>query len=285
MTTPNFEQITQQINMITVMHTQFKAAYEGILQLVEQSIMSALPLGGSVVAPPGSGKTHLIKSIERKFTQNTDLIDPSSAVVVISASSSPSSGSMIDRSLQQLGHPPGIRSIKLQDLRQSLLMQAFQDRGVRLLIIDEFQHLFRGRRDIQASEITDLLKEIMDVTDVPIFVFGTDELGDLAHLDEQFASRLPARFQIRPFAKGEEWKGFLQAFHEQSEFINISSLSTLAKQLHYASSGSPRTLKFLINAAVKEALAQGKLTVERCHYGLAFSAVFGPFGALKNPFN
>lgn len=278
------EQIIDNINSITVLHTQFKAALDGLSELIEQSYRSGIPLGASVVAPSGSGKTHLIKTIERIFSKKTDLLDPSSAVIVISAPSSPTIGSIIDRILQQLGHPPGIRTTRLQDLRQNILMLALRDRGVRVLIIDEFQHIFRGNRTIVASEITDVLKEISDKTGIPILVFGTDELGDLSHIDAQFATRVPARFQIRPFSRGEEWLGFLKAFHEQCVMINLSCMSTLSRQLHAASSGSPRTLNFLVIAAVRIAIAESNEVVSKFHFFAAFSIVFGTSTQMKNPF-
>lgn len=276
--------ITLQIKNITVMHPHFKDAFLGICQLVEQSVNSGIPLGGSVVAPSGVGKTHLINTIVNRYSQATDLLDPRSAVVVVSASSSPTSGSLIDRILQELGHPPGVRTTRLQDLRQSILVKAFQERAVRLLIIDEFQHLFRGNRGVSSNEMTDLLKEIMDKAGVPIVVFGTDELGDLERLDRQFASRLPARYQMRPFSRGDEWRGFLKTFAGECSLIDISVIKTLEKQLYHSCSGLLRTLKFIVIAAIDAAIDDGIAVVNQECFAKAFSRVFGASTSLKNPF-
>lgn len=266
------------------MHPHFKDAFHGICYLVEQSAISRIPRGASVVAPSGVGKTHLISTIVNKYSQSTDLLDPRSAVVVVAASSSPSSGSIIDRILQELGHPPGVRAARLQDLRQSILIKAFQERSVQLLIIDEFQHLFRGNKGISSNEMTDLLKEIMDKAGVPIVVFGTDELGDLEQLDRQFASRLPARYQMRPFSRGNEWKGFLKTFVEQCTLIDLSVANVLEKQLFQSCSGYLRTLKFIVVAAVNVAIDENDHVVDQKCFGKAFVKVFGPSTVLKNPF-
>lgn len=280
----NRKDITLQIKNITVMHPHFKDAFHGICHLVEQSVNSGIPLGGSVVAPSGVGKTHLINTIVNKYSQATDLLDPRSAVVVVSAAATPSSGSLIDRILQELGHPPGIRTTRLQDLRQSILVKAFQERSVRLLIIDEFQHLFRGNRGISSNEMTDLLKEIMDKAGVPIVVFGTDELGDLEQLDRQFASRLPARYQMRPFSRGDEWKGFLKTFEGECSLIDISIIKTLEKQIYQSCSGFLRTLKFIVIAAVETAIDEDNPVVNKACFAKAFAKVFGVSTIQKNPF-
>ena len=73
----------------------------------------------------------------------------------------------------------------------SILIKGIIDRKVSLIIIDEFPaHLQReGSASANEIEITDLLKEIIDKTKVPLIVLGTDELGDLNSLDSQFTSR------------------------------------------------------------------------------------------------
>ncbi|MDP1979391.1 TniB family NTP-binding protein [Undibacterium sp.] len=280
----NIEQVSEQINATTVMHPQFKAAFDGICKLVTQSAISNTPLGASVIAPTGSGKTHLINILVRRFSQKTELTELESTAISISAAAAPSIGSMIDRMLQTLGHPPGIRATRVQDLRQTILMQAIKERGVRFIIIDEFQHLFRGKGKFTASEITDLLKEIMDKTGIPVFVFGTDELGDLQNLDTQFASRIPARYQIRPFSWGEEWLGFLKAFESQVSAYDVRVLSSLAKKLHSATLGSPRTLKYLIIAAAVNAIEKGASGINEEHFLMAFSSTFGASATSSNPF-
>ncbi|MFZ6845845.1 TniB family NTP-binding protein [Undibacterium sp. RuTC16W] len=280
----NITHVSDQINATTVMHPQFKAAFDGICKLVIQSSISGVPLGASVIAPTGSGKTHLINILVRRFSQKTDLTETESTVISISAAAAPSIGSMIDRMLQALGHPPGLRATRVQDLRQTILIQAIKERGVRFIVIDEFQHLFRGKGKFTASEITDLLKEIMDKTGIPVFVFGTDELGDLQNLDPQFASRIPARYQIRPFYWGEEWIGFIKAFESQISAFDVGVLSSLAKKMHSATLGSPRTLKYLIIAATINAVEKGASGVHEEHLSFAFSSTFGTSAILDNPF-
>ena len=285
MTEKDIENTLNQIRLITIMHPQFNNTYEGIRGLVKQSQRSGCPTGGSVTAPSGTGKSHLISVIKREYIQNSDLIDSSSAVIAISASASPNIGSIIDRMLQELGHPPGVRATRLQDLRLSILIKALVDRNVQLIIIDEFQHLFRGRRDSSANEITDLLKEITDKTRIPIFVFGTDELGDLSQIDVQFASRLPARFQIRPFVRGAEWQAFLRAFHTTCTCIDLSIISSVEAKIHLTTNGSPRALKFLLIAAATVAMNEGRTTVEISDLRNGFSHIFGTAGSNNNPFN
>lgn len=284
MHTKQLENICNQITMLTVMHPQFKACLDGICKLVNQSHISGTPTGGSVVGPSGVGKSHLIKIIKKEFLQKSDLLDPDSAVISISASTVPNVGSILDRMLQTLGHPPGIRKTRQQDLRQSILMKALLDRKVQLVIINEFQHLFRGSRTVIANEITDLIKEIMDETNIPFFVFGTDDLGDLSQLDIQFATRLPARFQIRPFSRGEEWISFLKSFQTSCDLIDVSIITEMEAKIHLTTNGSPRTLKYLLISAATTAIKSGRNKIDISDLSAAFNSIFGTSSAIRNPF-
>lgn len=279
-----FEIIAEEVNMLTVMHTQFKKAFDGICKIADTSQRSGIPFGGAVTAPPGAGKSHLIQNIERKYRQSGSLLSPKNAVLVISAAATSTSGSIIDRLLQQLGHPPGIRTVRLQDGRLTMLIKGIIDRKVSLIIIDEFQHICRGKRSASANEITDLLKEIIDKTKVPLLVFGTDELGDLNSLDSQFTSRLPARFHIPEFARNEDWKGFLLAFEKTCTKFDLSIMPTIDAKLHKATSGSPRTLKFLVVSAIRNAMERNLEKVDLKSFHDAFEDVYG-MGGLANPFD
>lgn len=278
-----FEIIAEEVNMLTVMHTQFKKAFDGICRIAETSQRSGIPFGGAVTAPPGAGKSHLIQNIERKYRQSGGLLSPKNAVLVISAAATSTSGSIIDRMLQQLGHPPGIRTVRLQDARLSILIKGIIDRKVSLIIIDEFQHICRGKRSASANEITDLLKEIIDKTKVPLIVLGTDELGDLNSLDSQFTSRLPARFHIPEFARNEDWKGFLLAFEKTCTKFDLSIMSTIDAKLHKATSGSPRALKFLVVSAIRNAMERSLGKVDLQSFCDAYDDVYGMTSS-SNPF-
>lgn len=278
-----FDNIAEEINTLTVMHTQFKKAYDGICKITDTSQRSRVPFGGAVTAPPGAGKSHLIQNIERRYRQNGSLLSPKNAVLVISAAATSNSGSIIDRMLQQLGHPPGIRTVRLQDARLSMLIKGIIDRKVLLIIIDEFQHICRGKRNASANEITDLLKEIIDKTKVPLIVFGTDELGDMNSLDMQFTSRLPARFHIPEFARNEDWVGFLLAFKSGFTKFDLSLITTIEAQLHKATSGSPRALKYLVVSAIRNAIDRKLEKVDLQSFRDAFEDVYG-MASQANPF-
>ncbi len=124
----NFEAIAEEIDMITVMHTQFKQAFDGVCKIIDICQRSKVPFGGAITAPPGAGKTHLIQNIERRYRQNGSLLSPKNAVLVISAAATSNSGSIIDRMLQELGHAPGIRTVRLQDGRLSMLIKGIKER-------------------------------------------------------------------------------------------------------------------------------------------------------------
>lgn len=284
MQTKLLENISSQISMLTVMHPQFQVCLDGICELVTQSHLSGTPTGGSVVGPSGVGKSHLIKIIKKQYLQKSGLLDADSAVISISASTVPNVGSILDRMLQTLGHPPGIRTTRQQDLRQSILMKALLDRKVQLVIVNEFQHLFRGRRNVIANEITDLIKELMDETGIPFFVFGTDDLGDLSQLDLQFATRLPARFQIRPFSRGDEWISFLNAFQTSCNLIDVSIINKLESKIHLTTNGSPRTLKYLLINAATHCVKNSRSKIDVQDLSAAFDSIFGSSAAIRNPF-
>lgn len=102
-----------------------------------------------------------------------------------------------------------IRGNRISD--QSLnLIAALKERAIRVLFIQDFQHLYRGERDRSAAGITDWLKQLVEEAGVVIVLFGTPELGDLGQLNAQLHSGSPARYRLSRFDRNDEWIAFLQ---------------------------------------------------------------------------
>lgn len=272
-----------EINSTIVMHPRFESAYKGILDIIETANYVDLPYGATVVAPSGCGKTALIKTISRAIPSSSLLGDDMRAVSV-AAEANAALGHFVAKLLKQLGYPATIRASTLYD--QSLIIaEALRTRGVKVLFLDEFQHVCRGKRTLSAAGITDWIKQLADEGGVVVVLLGTRELKPLIELNDQLASRAPAHFELREFERNEEWIGLLQQLSVNVKTFDISSIhQDFYKPLHAASHGALRPLKQLLVASTKAAIEAGKTALDKDSLRFGYQKTFGVDARMPNPF-
>lgn len=283
MTTEKVRRATAEINSTIVMHPRFERAYHGILEIIETASYVDLPFGATVIGPPGCGKTALRKSISRAIP-SSQLIGADMQSVHVSAEANATQGHFVSKLLKELGYPATVRASTLYNL-SSLLASALRERGVKVVFIDEFQHVCRGKRDLSAAGITDWIKQLVDEGGVVVILLGTRELKPLVELNEQLGSRAPAYFELREFERNEEWIGFLRQLAESVKSFDLKPISEgLEKHLHAASQGRLRPLKQLLVAGAKTAIEAGKDVIDLPSLHDGYRKAFGADARVANPF-
>jgi energy-coupling factor transporter ATP-binding protein EcfA2 len=266
-----------------VLHSRFGEALNGIQQLVTQADLSGLPFGATVVGESGSGKTTLMAALQR-YIPAQDLLGERPSALCISAQSCPTIGDLLGKLIRLLGFPAAIRGNRISD--QSLnLIAALKERCIKVLFIQDFQHLYRGERDKSAAGITDWLKQLVEDAGVVIVLFGTPELGDLGQLNAQLHSRSPARYRLAPFERNEEWVAFLQGMAQRCKAIDWTPIhQRYERELHIVSAGLLRPLKQVLSAAATVLIRDGGTELTPAVFGAAHQMVFGTDSATPNPF-
>lgn len=104
------------------------------------------------------------------------------------------------------------------------------ERKIRLIILDEFQHLIDPERDKVITSSAQWLKRTIDVTRVPVVCVGLPDSVRIYSQDKQIQRRTTKIITMRPFGPNEldEFRGFLQIYELELGFAEPSRLS--AKQ-------------------------------------------------------
>jgi type II secretory pathway predicted ATPase ExeA len=265
------------------MHPRFKKAYDGILQIIHMASLAALPFGATVIAPSGCGKTALMTSIARAIT-NDDSLSDNIRSVSVAAEANATVGHLVKKLMRELGYPATVRASAVYE-QSSLIASALRERGVKVLFIDEFQHVCRGKRNLSAAGITDWIKQLADDGGVVVILLGTRELKPLIEINDQLSSRAPAHFELKEFDRNVEWAGLLKGLSENVKSYDLSTIhSTFQKSLHVATRGALRPLKQLLMASAGVAIEAEKSALDKASLMIGYERVFGPDSLAANPF-
>ncbi|TFW08110.1 AAA family ATPase [Oxalobacteraceae bacterium OM1] len=272
-----------EISGTIVMHPLFEKAYNGVLKIVETSSMIDMPFGATVTAPPGCGKTALIRAISRAIP-STELLGDDIRSISIAAEANASQGHFVSKLLKALGYPSVIRASTLYD-QTSIIIEALRDRCVKVLFLDEFQHVCRGNRTLSAAGILDWVKQLSDAAGIVVVMLGTRELKPLCEMNDQLGSRAPASFTLKEFERNSEWVGLLRRLSDGVTSIDLSPISTeFYKPLHASSNGVLRHLKQILVMSTIAAMESGKTKIDRASFTIGHARVYGDKPSSPNPF-
>lgn len=273
-----------RIEGIRVHHTKFKRALDAIARVIQIGNSVSTITGVSIVAPAGSGKTLLIDSVKQNVCKWPFL--PPNGVLCASLKESPSVSQVQDELLAGLNYAIPTRSLRRNNTASfDLLVESVNHHGIRLIAIDEYQHVFLARKTDARADMIDWTKRLMTKTKCPVLLAGTETLRSIEKGDPQLSSRIPTVLALPAFENDEEWRGILTAFSSAVPEVNLSPLCTEhATTMFRATRGMMRMLKALIIEVSMIAIDDGKGQITKKHLQLAFNRVYGDDSSLPNPF-
>ncbi|WP_042304086.1 TniB family NTP-binding protein [Paraburkholderia kururiensis] len=269
---------------IRIHHTRFKEALEGIGRVVQLGNYFRHPVGVSIIAPAGSGKTLLIDSVQTNVCE-WPFLSPNS-VIVASLKEAPTVSQIQDDLLANFNYaiPPRSRP-RTNAALFNVLADAIEQHDIRLIALDEFQHVFLARKVEVHAAIIDWTKRLMSRTACPVLLSGTETLKSIERADPQLSTRIPTVITLPAFGNDEDWRGILQAFASAVPEVDLSSLCTeYATAIFKATKGTMRLLKSLVIESSMIAIDKSEREVNKNHLGLAFRRVFGADTSSVNPF-
>lgn len=273
----------KEIDNAIVMHPRFRLAYDGIFKIIEMASVVSVPIGATVTAPSGCGKTALIHTIQRSMSSG-GILTSGPKCLSMAAEASATVGHLVAQIMRQLGYPTTIRASTLHE-QSELLASALRERGIVAIFLDESQHIGRGRRTLMAAAITDWIKQVADRSGVVFIMLGTPELRPLRETNDQLGSRAPAHFELKAFDLNEEWVGLLKQLSTEVRSFDISSVvTTFYRQLHRVTGGALRPLKQMLIASTLAAHRLGKTALDKECLAAGHEQVFGPDPHIPNPF-
>lgn len=276
-------QALEQIGRAIVMHKQFQAAHGAILNLVNMAQASKTPFGATVLGPPGTGKSTLAATVMQAI-QSTDLLGERRQALYLSVQATPSVGQIIGSMLTALSFPPTIRPARVYDQSTDLL-NALRERRIKLVFLNEGQHLTARLRTRSTETITDYMKLVIEETNIVIVVLATATFGHLKDINEQLYSRAPAYFSLEAFRCDDDWTALLQALSTECTAMRLDIIhGPLKRAVHKATGGLLRPLKQLLISAVSQAADRGLAALDHESLEAAFNLIFNGGRGLHNPF-
>jgi hypothetical protein len=249
--------------------------------LMAKAVVLLNPGGVRVGAPTGYGKSEMVKAITRKYPERDEGGQTIVPVVCFEVPEAPTVETIALRLLDQLKFP--FASQQSPENQFKLLVEAFREAQVRLVIADEWNEVCKGHRQIASSRICEFVRKLYDATNVPWAFFGTHELEKSFLWYPPLASRCSATISCRDMPFGKAFIKLLDAFDELLPTEALSGLGqeALARQIHEATQGNFRALKTLLrNAVLMLPVDQGK-SIEQKHLSAAFIQLAGD---RANPF-
>lgn len=273
------------LSRIFINHQSFSDAIDAIGHALHLGNGTDTFAGVRVIAPSGSGKSLLLECV-KKNVHNWPMLKVDLPVIHTSLKESPSVAQIQDGLLKNFnyGLSGAYRRTNNNEVNNILVTSINQFR-VRAIALDEFQHVFLANGTSVSLSVIDWLKRLMNLTNVPAILFGTDQLERLANADPQLTSRVPTTVRLHAFKYDEKWLGFLKAFAQKANDINLHSIhEEFSRELFLCTKGVVRAFKAIVIQAAMIAVDDGKSHLERAHLSLAFKRHVGHEYDSENPF-
>ncbi|HCP77520.1 MAG: hypothetical protein CML16_17285 [Pusillimonas sp.] len=278
----------RDLRNVVIQHSSFQKALLLVANALEVGNGAGIFSGVRIMAPSGSGKSLLIDCLQKNII-NSPFLEGELSVIRTELKESPSVSQIQAGLLENFKYgliDQGRRSQNNNEVHR-VLLAAMREHRVQLIVLDEFQHVFSPSSDKVSTAVIDWLKRLMNLTQVPVVLVGTELMDRLGAVDQQFTTRIPTTVKLLPFQHNAEWIGFLKAMAQQCTAVDMAliSQSPYATQLFGITQGVVRPLKTLLVQAVIMAVNAGEkhLSAERLYE--AYAMVYGPEIASENPFS
>jgi Cdc6-like AAA superfamily ATPase len=238
----------------------------------------------------GAGKTRLLEYFRDKHPpiQHTDFKEV--PVLYFRVPGSCSKSVLYSGLLKALGSPyakAGNESDKLEQLLT--LLRACK---VRLVLLDECNHLAdRGAQKTHYS-MADGIKELLGRGGCPMVLAGTPSLADFVWLNEQISDRFGERVTLEPLsmepARRAECRAVMSGFMKLLDGMQVIDLTEKrhAESMVLAAGGRLRGVRRLLIRAVEIAEKKNSLLITRAVLSQAFTEVlFQKAKPSRNPFS
>lgn len=175
---------------------------------------------------------------------------------------------------------------------REMILTALVDRRVELLLLDEFEQVFRDNDRRLVGFGRGLIRKILDLGTLSVVCIGLPATYRIMRDDPQLLGRggLPYRV-LRPYNwdSEEERRAFrllCREFDKHLPFEESSNLSShdIAGRLFYATQGNIGLLKIMLESAGAIAINTEALRIELEHFAEAYERRRPPGSSSSNPF-
>lgn len=257
--------------------------------LIDQAVPDQEPEGLAIVGETGTGKTTLLSRFAKSYPRKQH---PEFTEVPVLYASVPARCTIKRLSgllLQALGSK--FWNCGDEEDRTYQLKVLLRGCHVRVILLDEVNHL--GDRGAARThyEVGDWIKQLATETCVPIVLAGTPTAAVLWQTNEQLADRYEVvtlkTLSVAP-DRAREFRGVLKAYGQLLSDLQVLDLTEpeAAKQMAFATGGRLRDIRKLLVRAVELAEADKTLEISKATLRRAFELViYEEAPEERNPFH
>jgi hypothetical protein len=228
--------------------------------------------GGWLMAPSGSGKTRTLLACQHMLVRQTDL-DTEVPFISITLLPAPTMHTIARDLLSALRYP--FANSNNFSERANLLFNGLKNRRVRAVFIDEAHHIVEGNGTSNQRDIRNLLKRLLDETNVCLVMSGLESLKKLRDSDAQLRSRLPAEVVLKTALDEEDGRIISDQLVEGSPIAFTAEARALLKTSTTQRVGMTlREYCAVLDESVKVAALGGAPAVGETHVRHAVGFVF-----------
>ncbi len=230
------------IEHIYITFPRFNRVLDKIAYCHAHSKIAAEPECLLITGVQGAGKTTLCRAYARRHPRTVTREGKVIPVLSTSAPSITTKKSLPTRLLHDLGDGAAERGTSVtQTLR---IIKLVKDCGVELIILDEFQHFIDSDSNVVLVNISNWLKDLINVTEKPVVLVGMPHSEVVLTANPQLERRFSMRESLEPFgwdtsSKQDEFRSFLKHLDGKLPFPKRSNLASyeLAFRIYCATNG------------------------------------------------
>jgi hypothetical protein len=195
-----------------------------------------------IVGVGGAGKSSLLERIAKDSDTWSQRNEASSSHIELRLSAEPTLANIIRALCEQFGTPPF--SYRKDDVPAELQL-LLRARGIKIILIDEFNHMLAVNRTEQ-RKILNFFKNLSGPPlSLNIIAFGTHEALNAISVDTQLKSRFQV-FELSHWKPGDELRAFLASYEK---FIPLKLPSNLASKeiIQFLSTSLDPTTRNIVN--------------------------------------
>jgi hypothetical protein len=278
------ERTAEQFKAGVLAHPVLMSAYGSVMSLINHAVVPII----EVVGPTGVGKSTLLKKLNLELiNQYTEAMktDPGFIPVIMVEAPAPDNGTfhwgdfykrllkslqetMIDCKLSEAAYggtvPRSQKGRTTSDMRW-LVEQSIKQRGTKIVIIDEAQHLTKVANARRLSDQMDTVKSLSSLTGVQFVMVGTYELLTLLNRNGQLSRRTRCiHFNRYDFSKPADRQAFINLLGMFEVRLPVGAEGVLVNHLDFIyehSLGCIGILKDWLKLASNSAVEAGRDTL------------------------
>lgn len=282
------------VHGLEIIHPQEERALSVIREVHFETRNGADPECVLIYSEPGRGKTTIFEAYQREYgAMKYDTDQKKQPILSLEVPSPISTGSLVDALLDKLGDPLALSRSDTIPRKTRRLKNLMRDRGVELVMLDEFQHFVNSENHKVLYDLAEWFKSLVNDTRVPFIMFGQPSCKDVLEVNRQLGRRTTKRIELIPFGmenseRAKEFEDFLYELDRALPFELISGFTRdeVMDAIDFGTGGVVNSIMKLVRRAAKKALEQNEPQIGMNHLAESFDYYRGIMNkkAVSNPF-